>query len=188
MKPVATDQMNELRQQLILAQVRVLELEDIKDDTQTRVGELTGLLAELQSKADQALGDFDHLQGIHQEMLKHRDHLQHLLHLANQSLTETRNQVQQQAHDLAAAADRESESRNRIMALNDHVIALGGQISQLTERSHDLDRQLAELHPIAAARLVRLNELDSQLRALKTSRSWRWTAWLRSLERALHRR
>jgi chromosome segregation ATPase len=170
-----------------MAQVRILELEDIRDDAGTRITELDRILAELQTKADQALNDFDHLQGAHREMLAHRDHLQHLLHLSQQSLDEIRGQAQRLAADLAAAAARESDLRVRISDLEKHAADLTAQIARLEDRGRDLERQLTELHAVAATRLDRLNQLDVELRAMKASRSWRWTKPLRAIERFFRR-
>jgi hypothetical protein len=43
--------------------------------------------------------------------------------------------------------------------------------------------ELREAHTTAAQHARRIGELDQERAAMKTSRSWRWTAWLRALER-----
>lgn len=177
----------DLQRELVLAQVRILELEDIRDDAKTRISELDRILAELQAKADQALGDFDHLQGVHQQMLAHRDHLQHLLHLSEKALEEIRGEAQRLAAALAAAGKRETDLHAQISRLEIRSAELAAQITQLEERGRDLDRQLAELSAVAATRLDRLNQLDAEVRAMKASRSWRWTKPLRSVERFFRR-
>ena len=46
-----------------------------------------------------------------------------------------------------------------------------------------LREELREAHTTAAQHARRIGELDQERAAMKTSRSWRWTAWLRALER-----
>lgn len=171
-----------------MAQVRILELEDIRDDAATRIKELDALLAELQGKANQALGDFDHLQGAHREMLAHRDHLQHLLHVSNQALEESRGQVLRLTTELAESTRREGGLREEISRLEQQAEGLRGRIQQLEERGRDLERQLQELEALARTRLERINQLDAEVRAMKASRSWRWTKPLRAVERFFRRR
>ena len=76
-------------------------------------------------------------------------------------------------------------SQVRIMELEDardEIRALLSDSQQLLRSTQDLaDQKLDE----SALRKQRLDQLDAELRAMKSSRSWRWTAWLRSLERAL---
>lgn len=177
----------DLQRELVLAQVRILELEDIRDDAKTKITELDRILSELQAKADQALGDFDHLKGAHAELLAHRDHLQHLLHVSEKALQEVRAEAQRLESELAAAGKREINLNAQISSLEKHSAELAAQIARLEERGRDLDRQLAELSAVAAIRLDRLNQLDNEIRAMKASRSWRWTKPLRSVERFFRR-
>lgn len=178
----------DLQRQLVLAQVRILELEDIRDDAKTRITELDQLLAELQGKANQALSDFDHLQGVHRELLTHRDHLQHLLHLSNQAAEDARGQAQHLAAELEAAAKRAGDLRTVISNLEQHSTNLSTQLLRAEERGRDLDRQLNELQAVATARLERITQLDTEVRAMKASHSWRWTRPLRAVERYFQRK
>lgn len=184
--PKAT--ISDLQRQLVMAQVRILELEDIRDDARTRLADLETLLRDLQGKADRALGDFDHLQAAHGQLLSHRDHLQHLLHVANQALEESRGQAQRQAAELQAAGERETGLRATLARLEQELAALLDRTARLEERGRDLERQIQELTSLAGARLDRINQLDAELRAMKASRSWRWTKPLRAIERFLGRR
>ncbi|HEY8994451.1 MAG TPA: hypothetical protein VIM71_07315 [Lacunisphaera sp.] len=185
----------DLQRQLILAQVRILELEDIRDEAGTRIAGLDRLLAELQGKANQAISDHDHLQGAHREMLAHRDHIQHLLHLANQALEATRSQVAQLTVQLEAGTRREEELHGQISKLRDTIMDLEkkaddlqGTVQQLENRERDLGHQIESLNQTAQARLERINQLDAELRAMKSSRSWRWTMPLRTIERFFRRK
>jgi chromosome segregation ATPase len=187
-EPSNATAITELQRQLVMAQVRILELEDIRDDAQTRITELDTLLADLQGKANQALGDFDHLQGVHREMLAHRDHLQHLLHLSNQALEESRGQVQRLGAELEAAAKRETGLRETISGLEKLGTVLNARVTQLDAQARELARQLQEANTLAGTRLERINQLDAELRAMKASRSWRWTQPLRAVERFFRRK
>jgi chromosome segregation ATPase len=178
----------DLQRQLVLAQVRILELEDIRDDAGTKIAELDRLLAELQGRANQALGDHDHLQGAHRELLAHRDHVQHLLHLSNQALEESRGQVAQLTAQLAAGARREQDLLAQVAGLDEKVAQLEGKILQLEDRGRDLTRQIDALNQTALTRLERINQLDAELRAMKASRSWRWTKPIRAIERFFGRK
>ena len=177
----------DLQRELVLAQVRILELEDIRDDAKTKITELDRILSELQAKADQALGDFDHLKGAHEELLVHRNHLQHLLHVSETALHEIRGEAHRLGSELDAAGKREINLNAQISGLEKHAAELAAQIARLEARGRDLDRQLAELSSVAALRLDRLNQLDNEIRTMKASRSWRWTKPLRAAERFFRR-
>ena len=121
-----------LRQQLILAQVRIMELEDARDTLAPRLAELENLLRGAQSLADRKLEETAHLEKI---------------------LAETRQQF--------------------------------GQLRQLQQQ---MDAALVEARAALAEATAKLNRshetitrLESELGTLKSSRSWRWTAWLRRL-------
>ncbi len=187
-EPPSATTITDLQRQLVMAQVRILELEDIRDDAATRIKELDTVLADLQAKANQALGDFDHLQGAHRELLAHRDHLQHLLHLSHQALEESRGQAQRLAAELTEATKRESGLREHTAGLERQAAELHARIKQGEERAGDLARQVQELDALARTRLERINQLDAELRVMKGSRSWRWTKPLRAIERFFRRR
>jgi chromosome segregation ATPase len=177
----------DLQRQLVLAQVRILELEDLRDDAATRIKQLDALLADLQGKANQALADHDHLQGAHRDLLAHRDHVQHLLHVANQNLAEAHAQAARLTADLAAAASREDTLRGTVARLEGQVADLDARLQQAEARGRDLDHRIEELNSVARMRLERIHQLDAELRAMKASRSWRWTKPLRAVERFLRR-
>jgi len=130
-----------VRQQLILAQVRIMELEDARDETAARLDETNRLLHGAQSLADQKLAETAHAERLRADSETQLAQLQRLQQAITQSL------------EVAQA--------------------------QLAEIQQKLEAQLRE----AAAREQRLAQIDADVRAVKASRSWRWTAWLRAVER-----
>ena len=135
MKPdsaAPADQQNLLRQQLILAQVRIMELEDERDSLTPRLQEMERLLGQAQTLADRKLDEAAHLEKILTDTRTHSAHLQQL--------------QSQAAQDLAATRAAMTEAT-----------------ATLTQRNETIAR------------------LEAELRALHSSRSWRWTVWLRSL-------
>lgn len=142
MKPLPSepsDPVALLRQQLILAQVRIMELEDSRDSLVPRLTELEQLLQLAQSLADQKINETVHLEKILAELRAHCDQL-----LQNQRLS---NQV--------ATTKRPSETES---------------LAKATKHDETISRLESSL-----------KELDRELRTVKSSRCWRWTAWLREL-------
>ncbi len=121
-----------LRQQLILAQVRIMELEDARDTLAPRWGELEQLLQAAQNLADRKTDETTHLEQVLAEAGQQSGQLQQLHQQLDTALVETR-------------------------------AALAEATAMLTRSQNTSAR------------------LESELRALKASRSWRWTAWLRRL-------
>jgi len=143
MKPATPDPAEpstRLNQQLILAQVRIMELEDARAELAAQLARLVPLLTETQTVANARIAERDHL-------LKLKAEMDRLVNQLNQELGETRTAVQ---HWQSCATD--------------------------------LGKALSESVRTAAERNDRIAELESQLQAIKASRSWRWTAPLRSLE------
>jgi chromosome segregation ATPase len=124
------DQLNLLRQQLILAQVRIMELEDVRDSLAPRLEELERLLGEAQALADRKLNETSHLEKILREAQAQVGHLQ----------------AAQKLYAEAAAG---------------HAKAMAESTAALAGRSETVAR------------------LQNELNELQSSRSWRWTAWLR---------
>jgi len=142
MKPAQPDPaeiLPRVRQQLILAQVRIMELEDARDATAARLEDVEKLLHAAQALADQKLDEAGHAE-------------------------KTRANLQTQF-----------ESLHRDQLATNH--ALESARAQQVEISQKLDTHLRD----AAARQQRLEQIDAELRRMKSSRSWRWTAWLRAL-------
>ncbi len=178
MKPdpaAPADQLNLLRQQLILAQVRIMELEDGRDELGPKLAEAEKLLAAAQTLADAQLDESAHLTKVLSGLQAQYDHQHHLQHVANEALNGARGQLQDATIRLAAAEQRGSQWQKEI-------VELVAQATQLNQTLSRLGLELAEAITQAATRLERINQLDGEVRALKASRSWRWTAWLRSIE------
>ncbi len=93
MKPdpaAPADPLNLLRQQLILAQVRIMELEDLRDSQAPRITELERFLQSAQNLADQKIDESAHLEKILADLQAHCDRLNHALKLTDQALGATR--------------------------------------------------------------------------------------------------
>ncbi|MDQ5979822.1 MAG: hypothetical protein QG602_2797 [Verrucomicrobiota bacterium] len=180
MKPdpaAPADQLNLLRQQLILAQVRIMELEDVRDELAPKLTETTNLLSAAQALADLKVDETAHLERVRASLQAEFDHLRHLQHVTNEAL----NAARAEAGGLAA---REKALLSEVENLH----LLTGQLAE-AERQHltriaSLEKDLASAQSGVATQLARISQLDAEQRAMKASRSWRWTAWLRSLERA----
>ena len=114
---------NALRKQLILAQVQIMELEDLRDE----------------------------------------------LHNALRAAIEQRGGL---ADPLSQA--QEGDLAERLRQAQEVIVAR--------------DRTLADIHGVLATLRNRIEELAAERLALKASRSWRWTAPLRSVERLFSRR
>jgi chromosome segregation ATPase len=119
-----------LRQQLILAQVRIMELEDERDWLMPRLAETEALLAAAQKMADGKIEEAAHLGRV---------------------LAETQIHVAGLQQRFTAASAETAATRTR----------------------------LAQAEATAAAAEKKLAELRNEITGMKTSRSWRWTAWLR---------
>ncbi|MSU45611.1 MAG: hypothetical protein EXS42_00425 [Lacunisphaera sp.] len=86
-----------LRQQLILAQVRIMELEDTRESLTPRLAELEQLLQAAQALADLKIDEAAHLGKVLADLQMHCDHLQQ----ASQELTSTRAALADSAARLA---------------------------------------------------------------------------------------
>ncbi len=191
-----------LREQLILAQVRIMELEDERDDITARQAETERLLQDTQKLADQKMEALAHLEKVHADLEAQFVHLRHMQHVTNEALNDTRAQLKETADRLAASEHEHRLAREQIASLEQTVAAgraqaaelreqasrLGAQIETLDARVRQLDAELAAVNATATARLQRITELDGELHAMKASRSWRWTRPLRALERFARRR
>lgn len=159
-----------MRQQLILVQVRIMELEDARDETAERLAECQQLLRATQTIADQKLDEAAHLEAVRAGLQARYEDLRHAQHVTNEALIATR-------ADLALARESMDHLQRRIEQL-------GEANAGLQARGMDLEQRLQQADASAQAHAARIAQLDAEIRALKASRSWRWMAWWRSLERA----
>ena len=136
--PDASELVSRLRQQLILAQVRIMELEDVRDSLSPRLAELEQLLRGAQSLADRKLDEAAHLERV---------------------LAGLRGQYEELG--ALAASREETAGRNEVIA--------------------GLKSDGAALKAESADRLGQIGRREAELRALQSTRSWRWTAWLRAI-------
>lgn len=139
--PETDELLRRVRQQLILAQVRIMELEDARDDLAAKVAELQVLLGAAQSTADQKIDEAGHLTRVHAELAAQHEQLRRM-------------------------QDETEEALNRTRA-------------NLDATTHALGAERATTANLTA----RLDAAAANIAAMKSSRSWRWTAWLRSIER-----
>lgn len=133
-----------LRQQLILAQVRIMELEDARDDLAPKLVEAEKLQRAAQQLADQKVALARNVDAI----------------------------VADFTARLAAAEQRAAQLQRELGAV---TTLLQQQKTELAA----LEKKLAESTAANAAANARVAELDAELRAMKASRRWRWTTWLR---------
>lgn len=170
MKPDPPDPagiLHRVRQQLILAQVRIMELEDARDEAGAKLSETGKLLQAAQALTDQKLDEAAHSEKTRADLQAQFEHLRHVQHVTNEALESARRQlaVAEQAltHETQLSAD------------------LAAQLRQLQETQQKLEAQLRETIATNAVRQQRIEQLDAEIRDIKASRSWRWTAWLRAL-------
>lgn len=172
------DLVQKLRQQMILAQVRIMELEDERDELAPRAAELEKLLGAAQELADRKIDEAVHLERVRADLQAQFEHMRHMQHVTNEALNATRDQLARTERALQSAEARNAE----------HEKVQEGLLIQLGHAQDELLRSAAALRAAqaeAAARGERIAQLDAEQRAMKASRSWRWTAWLRSIERGL---
>jgi len=169
--PDPGEMLQRVRQQLILAQVRIMELEDTRDETGGRLEETGKLLQAAQSLADQKLDEAAHAERVRADLQAQFVHLQHVQQLTQQ--------------ELRVAQDRLAVTEQALAAEKQGTADFAAQLRQLQEIQRKLEARLAEATTSNEARQQRVGELDVEIRGMKASRSWRWTAWLRSLERTV---
>lgn len=176
--PAPADLPNLLRQQLILAQVRIMELEDTRDELAPRLAETAALLAEAQSLVELKSGESAHLERVRADLQAQYDHLWHMQHVTNEALNSARAEV-------ASHGDRIAGLLSEKAALDLLNQQLADTVRTHADRIARLEAEVTALSGESAARQIRVNQLDAEQRAMKASRSWRWTSWLRAIERAL---
>lgn len=137
--PEPAELQHRVRQQLILAQVRIMELEDARAELAAKLAEAGQLQRATQALADRKLDEAAHLEKVLADIQTHLERL----------------------HQQQVQANRDFEATCAALAQSEAQLAAGNTTV----------RQLV-------ADLLKLNV---ELAAIKSSRSWRWTAWLRAL-------
>lgn len=135
----------QLRQQLILAQVRIMELEDARDELASQLAQANRTLTEMQSMVHDRIIERDRLAGQNSQL------------------------------EAQLSSERQQLGEIRLSFI------------QLQARESQLQKTLARNEITGAERQARINELEAGLHGIKSSRSWRLTAPLRSLERLFRR-
>jgi len=166
----------QLRQQLILAQVRILELEDIRDEVAPNLAETEALLGEAQILVESKVEDAIHLTQVRADLQKQYEHLQHVQHVTNTALEEARDTLTSKANQIESLHEEVALQQTNIGQLqNDKKTSL--------KSIAKLETELAELQKETIKHIARIEKLDAEQSGMKASRSWRWTAWIRSIER-----
>jgi chromosome segregation ATPase len=171
--PDQAELVHRMRQQLILVQVRIMELEDARDETANRLADCQQLLRSAQVVADGKIDEAAHLEKVRADLQMRHEELQHVQHATNEALNAARREHKAARETIATLEQRTTDQGEAIFALE-------GQV-------RGLEYTLQQANSATKNHLARLAELEGEVRAMKQSRSWRWTAWLRSIERAFAR-
>ena len=159
--------LNRVRQQLILAQVRIMEIEDIRDELAGKLEETETLLTGAQQLSDQKVEEAAHVEKVRVELQGQFEHMRHMQHVTNEALNLSRTELE--------ATERQRQQ------LHQEITGLREQAAQLNERIEQLKAGLTESNATAENRSGKINQLESEIHAMRATRSWRWTSWLRSL-------
>lgn len=167
----SADLIHRLRQQLILAQVRIMELEDERDECAAKLRQAADRLAEAQQLADRKLDEAAHLEKVRADLQAQFEHMRHMQHVTNEALNATRQELATVQAALQIAETGHQQSRE--------------QADRLTVDLQSANAKSAALTTNLAARDAVIVDLKDELAGIKATRSWRWTAWLRRLGRNL---
>lgn len=129
--PEPADLTNRLRQQLILAQVRIMELEDARDSLAPKLAEIETLLRAAQQLADQKLDEAAHAARVLSDTQAHAAALER--------------QLAQAARDLAAQAAALAERTAAVAKLEADLRAAHAELDAERLRLADTAAQLARL-------------------------------------------
>lgn len=124
----STSPTDTLRRQLILAQVQLMELEDVRDELQSRLAAANDLLAQTQALADRSLQDRERLAGDLQDR-----------RAAQQAATESLRS------ELAAAIGRETALAARVSSLEPQLAATARTLANTTAMAAARQERIAQL-------------------------------------------
>tara|TARA_Y100000385_G_scaffold136900_1_gene142232 strand:- start:1630 stop:2178 length:549 start_codon:yes stop_codon:yes gene_type:complete len=166
----------QLRQQLILAQVRIMELEDIHNEVAPKLAETEALLSDAQILAESKVEEASHLTQVRTDLQKQYKHLQHVQHVTNTALEEARD-------TLTSKTNQTEALHQEVQKQQTHIRQYQADQKTNLESLAKLETELGAMQVETSEHIARLEELDQEQRDMKASRSWRWTAWIRSIER-----
>jgi hypothetical protein len=120
MKPAQPDPaeiLQRVRQQLILAQVRIMELEDARDGIASQLTATAKLLSAAQALADQKLDEAAHAEKIRADLQAQRDGLQQLQLVTQGALEAERARLHETAAKAAALQQRVAQLEAELLRL-----------------------------------------------------------------------
>lgn len=120
MNPVPPDPaeiLPRVRQQLILAQVRIMELEDARDETASQLTASDQLLQAAQALADQKLAEAAHSAKMQAELAAQSDQLQQHVRTAAEALEAERARLRETAASAAAHQQRAAQLEAELQRL-----------------------------------------------------------------------
>jgi len=190
-----------LREQLLLSQARIMELEDARDVLAQHLADERGLVSAAQSLADGALDKFTHLEKVHSVLEEEFRHMRHMQHVTNEALEDTRSRFKDANEQVASMTTRIdalvamqdlqkaelTDERAKVSRLDTELAAAQRSLHLAEIRVAELDAQISELSKAANERESRISDLAAERRAMIDSRSWRWSAPVRAIERWLRR-
>jgi hypothetical protein len=159
--------LHRVRQQLILAQVRIMELEDSRDEKAAKLEDVEKLLASAQAVTDRQLEEAGHLEKVRSDLQAQYEHMRHMQHVTNEALTATRELLASTEQERDRSQKEALTAKEQAITLNDCIAGLNGELN--------------ESKTTASLRLDQISQLSHELAFVRNSRSWRWTAWLRRI-------
>ncbi len=166
----------QLRQQLILDQVLIMELEDQREEIAPQLEQTAQLLAEAQTLVEDKVHEAGHHAKVREDLQRQYEHLQHVQHVTNTALEEARDKLVANA-DQIDTLQKEGESQQALIK----QFEADGKAK--LESISKLETDLSALRDEVTRHITRIEQLDTERNAVKNSRSWRWTVWLRAIER-----
>src|SRR6187549_879288 len=130
-----------LRQQLLLAQARIMELEDERDELAPRLAETSTLLAAAQTLAEQQSDAAGHAEKVRVALQAEFDHLRHVQHLTNEALNTERTAA---ARHLARNAELLTEVEKLHVLIRQSADTERRHLSQLAGLETELSQQRTE--------------------------------------------
>lgn len=131
--PEPAELQNRLRQQLILAQVRIMELEDVRDTLTPQVAELETLLRAAQSLADAKIAEADHHARVAAAAQAHGAGLEQQQARATAEIAELSRQLGALGTTHDSALRQLDAARVELEALRDRIAQLDRELSRMKQ-------------------------------------------------------